>query len=334
MHPTHPPIRLALVGAGIFMRDAHVPSLLHLREDFEIVAVYSRSETSAAQLVQQLGIPARIYTDYATLLAAPDIDAVDIVLPIPSMALYVMQALASGKHVISEKPIAMDSATARTLIDTHQQQHGQVWMVAENWRYESAFVQAAELVRGGAIGTPLTCHWAIYAPNLPGSKYYGSAWREAGLVPGGYILDGGVHHVAALRLILGDLAEVSATLTQVAPYLPPADTISAYVRFQNGVIGTYFAGYGVAAPWPPYLYIVGDGGAIRIQRGEIEVNCGGTSEVIHPAKFDGVEKELAAFAAATREGVSHLNTPEEAYQDVVVIEALLQSAQSGRSIAV
>ncbi|RIK39879.1 MAG: hypothetical protein DCC55_16785 [Chloroflexi bacterium] len=327
-------IRLGLVGAGIFMHDAHVPSLLRLADQFEIVAVYSRSQASAARLAERLPQPVSIFTDYAALLADQAVEAVLIVLPIPVMPGYVAQALAAGKHVISEKPIAVDLDSARRLLDEYAGRGGQIWMVGENWRYESAFVQAAKLVRGGVIGAPVTCHWAAYTPVTPQSKYYGSAWRESGEVRGGYLLDGGVHHAAGLRMVVGEIVEVSATVRQVAAHLPPADTLAAQLRFANGAVGTYLATYAVAGPWPPYLYVVGEKGALRMQRGEIEITIGGKTEVQKCNKFDGVELELAAFAAAVHTGQPHANPPEEALRDLAVIDALLRSAASGRSLPV
>lgn len=327
------PVRIALVGAGIFMQDAHLPSLLRRRSELEIVAVYSRSAASAERLAQQLPAAVRIYTDYDALLADATIEAVDIVLPIPVMASHVAAALASGKHVISEKPIAIDSATALDLLAAYNQRvaiHAQqVWMVAENWRYESAFVRAAELIRSGAIGTPVTCYWAIHTTISPSSKYYGSAWRESGDLPGGYLLDGGVHHAAGFRLLVGEISSVNATIKQVAPHLPPADTIAAQLRFANGAIGVYLASFGVGAPFPPDLHVVGDAGALRMQRGEVEVTRAGKTETFPYPKYDGVEEELVAFAAAIRQQRPHVNTPEEGLRDLAVIEALLQSAADG-----
>jgi predicted dehydrogenase len=328
------PVRLALVGAGIFMRDAHVPSLLRQREHFEIVAVYSRSVESAAQLAVLLPGEPRIFTDFHELLADPTIEGVDVVLPIAAAQPYIVEALASGKHVISEKPIAVDSAAARELLNAYNQSTGPVWMVAENWRYESAFVEAAAVVRSGAIGQPLTCHWAIYAPILPGNKYYGSAWRESGQLPGGYLLDGGVHYAAGFRLLVGEIVAVSATVTQIAPHLPPADTISAHLRFANGAVGSYLASFGVAAPWPPHLYVVGTQGALRMQRGEVEVTRAGATRRITCEKYDGVEKELVAFAASIRTSAAHANGPEEAYRDLLVVEALLHSAATGQTVLI
>jgi predicted dehydrogenase len=330
--PTTQPVRLALVGAGIFAKDAHLPSLLRLSEHFRLTAVYSRSEATAAQLAQSIPYPVRVYTDYAVLLADPEIDAVDLVLPITAMPPFVTQTLASGKHLISEKPIATDLATGRELLAAYQQRAHQVWMVAENWRYETAFVQAAALVQAGEIGTPITCHLAAYTP-MQKSKYANSSWRQSGF-NGGQLLDGGVHHIAALRLIVGELAQVSAVTRQVSTLMLPVDTMSAHLHFANGALGAYLVSYAVGAPWAPNLYVVGDQGSLRVLRGEIEITNQRGTQTLQCAKFDGVEKELLAFAEAIRQGKPHTNSPEAALQDLAVIEALLQSAASGQTIRV
>jgi len=329
-----PPVRLALIGAGIFAKDAHVPSLLRLPDCFEIVAIYSRTATSASALAQTIPHPVKIYTDLTALLADADIEAVDIVLPIDAMPAAVTQALASGKHVISEKPIAGDVATGRRLLETYTRRDQQIWMVGENYRYEEAYLQAAALIRNGEIGRPITCHLMHYAPLSPNSKYYHSAWRRSGTFPGGYILDGGIHQVAALRLLLGEIASVSAVMTQVSPDMPPADTLSTTLRFANGVLGAYLASYAVGAPWPAQIHIVGEKGALRVVRGEIELTKQGSTQTIKYPAFDGVQKELAAFAAAIRTGAAHRNPPEEALRDLAVIEAMLQAAESGRTVDV
>lgn len=327
------PIRLALLGAGIFARDAHLPSLRKLSDRFEIVAVYSRTAATAQALATELGPAVTLYTDLADLLMAPDIDAVDVVLPIPVMPPIVAQALASGKHVISEKPLAPNVATCRQLLACYQRER-QVWMVAENWRYESAYVKAAELVKGGAIGQPVTCHMALYLPMPANSKYFNTQWRRTGEFAGGALLDGGVHHVAALRLVVGEITAVTALTAHASTTFATADTLSATLAFANGAVGSYLVTYATGAPWPGYLHVVGDQGALRVQRGEIELTQGAKTEVLKCEKFDGVEKELAAFATAILDGQPHLNTPEEGLQDVAVIEAMLRSAKSGMQVAV
>ena len=334
---TQKPIRLALIGAGIFARDAHLPSLLRHRDRFEIVALYSRTQASAQALAEQIPHPVEIYTQLDALLARPDIEAVDILLPITALPDAIRKTFAAGKHLLSEKPIAADVATGRALLAQHAHHPNPntlwpnaIWMVGENWRYEAAFMQAAELIRDGLIGTPLTCHWAHYTPITANSKYYHTRWRRNSSVPGGFILDGGVHHVAALRLILGEITQVSATTRQHSPDLPPADTVAATLTFANGVIGTYLATYATAAPWSPHLYIGGSAGSLRVQRKEIELTRDGKTEQITTAGFDGVEQELLAFADAIRHGTPHRNTPAEALRDLAVIEALLTAASTGQ----
>jgi predicted dehydrogenase len=135
------PIRLALIGAGIFARDAHVPALRTmgdpLGDRFEIVAVYSRTRATAEALLPLLPGKPDICTDLTTLLRRSDIEAVDVLLPIEALPAAVDMALAAGKHVVSEKPLAPDVASGRRLLNIYANHPQQVWMVAENVRFFS-----------------------------------------------------------------------------------------------------------------------------------------------------------------------------------------------------
>ena len=327
------PIRLALIGAGIFARTAHVPALLALPDRFTIAAVCSRRRSSAEALAADLPYPVEVCDDIDSLLARDDIEAVDLVLPIPILPDLIAAALRAGKHVISEKPATPDVATGQRLLDLFAQHSDQVWMVAENWRYEPAVVQAAQLVQMGEIGRPLVCHWAIHSDMTSDNPYYATAWRHEEEFPGGFLLDGGVHHIAALRLILGEIDAVSAISARNRPDLPPVDTLSATLRFENGAIGTHLVSYAAPAPWDSALHIVGDHGALRLHRGELSVTRAGRTDVIDLPDTSGIQLELAAFAAAVRDHQPHANTPHEGVQDVAVIEALMRAAESGERVS-
>ena len=326
--PAAKPIRIALAGAGIYARNAHLPALLEQREAFEVAAVYSRTAAAAQALAAQAGSAIPIFTDFQQLFDAPGIEAVDILLPIPVQADFVNAALRAGKHVISEKPIAPDSATARALIDLHRRTPGQAWMVGENWRYEEAFERAADLVRQGAIGRPLSCYWAQFSSLKPGNPYYATAWRRSGFA-GGLVLDGAVHLVAALRLVLGEIAQVTAATALFAADLPPVDSVAATLRFASGAIGALVVSYAAASPWGAPLTIVGERGSLRVQRGRVELTgADGAVEVIECGKLHGVQRELAAFAQAIRHGTPHRNPPEEALRDLEVIEQMVAPTQA------
>lgn len=329
----HKPIRLALIGAGIFARDVHVPALRTLENTFEIVAVYSRSQTNAAALASHLPGQVEATGDLPALLARDDIEAVDIILPIDVMPSVVERALRSDKHVISEKPIASDVATGQRLLELYRQNTGQIWVVGENWRYEEAFERAAAIIHGGEIGRTLLCHWVVYNPINPDNKYYATPWRRSGDFPGGFLLDVGVHHVAVLRWLLGEITQVSAVTRQLRADLPPADVLSATFQFESGLIGVYQATYAVNAPWPPALHITGEKGSLRVHRQDLEVTSGGVTQTIAITPHQGVKAELAAFAAAVRRAEAHRCPPEQALQDVAVIEAMLCSAEAGCQVS-
>src|SRR5215510_11649956 len=136
------PIRLGLIGAGIFARDAHVPSIKALGNAFDVVAIFSRTQSAAEGLNDLLPRKADVYTDITAMLNRDDIEAVDVVLPILAMPDVVAKALKVGKHVISEKPIAPTVEVAQALLSLYGNYPRLTWMVAENWRYEAAFIRA------------------------------------------------------------------------------------------------------------------------------------------------------------------------------------------------
>lgn len=323
------PIRLALIGAGLFARDAHIPAILTLGDLFKIVAVYSRTHENAALRAAEIPYPVEATNDLDALLARQDIEAFDIVLPIDVMPPILEKALASGKHVISEKPIAPDMTTGRRLIAGHTS--GSVWMVAENWRYEDTFLQAANIIKQGEIGRPKMASWSIHSPINP--KYYATEWRRAGGFPGGFLMDGGVHHVAALRLVLGEITRVNVFTALMRPDLKPIDTVCANLQFADGFLGSYSVNYGSSVFWTSGLMINGENGYLSAWRDAVTVNVRGETRTIKSNGVLTVNAELEAFAAAVRRGEPHRGMPIEGLRDVAVVEAILRAAETGQSIA-
>lgn len=324
------PVRIALIGAGAFVRKAHAPSLLELGESAQIAAIYSRTRASAETVADAIPYPVEIFTDIDALVADASIEAVDVALPIPMLAGVVSKALAAGKHVISEKPIASTVAEAEALIAGSRSYGDRVWMVGENWRYEEAFQAAAQMIRAGRIGQPLFCDLSLQLPVKADSPYSQSDWRHSGEVAGGFLLDGGVHHVAGLRVLLGEIESVCALTAAHRAALPPADTMGAALRFASGVVGTYLISYAVGSDLGiDTVHIGGSEGSLRVSRGELLLQREGESERQEFNVLISVREELAAFLAAVRDGAVHRNSPQEALQDLAVVEAMLKSAQTG-----
>lgn len=336
---TNTPIRIGLLGAGIFAREQHVPALL-ADGRFSIKAVYSRTEETAQKLVDLLrrpatsALPPDITQDQAELLARDDIDAVVIALPIQALPAAVRAALDSGKHILSEKPIAPTTEVGRDLLAAYAaRQTDQVWMVGENYRYEEAYIKAGELINEGAIGRVFLADWAVYIPLNESSKYYHTAWRHEAGIPGGFVLDGGVHHVAGMRAVLGEVASVTATTAHYRSDLTAPDTLTANLTFDSGALAAYSVTYAAGSPWYGNLQVVGEKGALRTSRVDaLELTVGGDMQSIPIAALQGVPGEVGAFADAILEGIPHRNTPEQALQDVAVVEAMLQAAATGEKV--
>ncbi|KAG8750380.1 hypothetical protein FRC14_000601 [Serendipita sp. 396] len=175
-----PPISVAILGAGIFARIAHLPAIHKLNDTYELKAIYSRSRSSASELAETaeslLSLPKdsiALYHDLGgqdadlnALLARRDIQAVIVVLPINSQPSIVIKSLDAGKHVISEKPIAPTVKEGITLIKTYESVYkpkGLVWRVAENFEAEPGLRAAGKAITDQKIGK--VCFWNLQVLN-------------------------------------------------------------------------------------------------------------------------------------------------------------------------
>ncbi|KAJ5257038.1 hypothetical protein N7478_013142 [Penicillium angulare] len=325
---------LAIIGSGLFAKEQHLPAV-KATKDLSLKAIYSRSLKSAQDLASTVsGID--LYSEdsgpgksYADLLARDDIKAVIIGLPILVQPAFIRQALLAGKHVLSEKPIAKDVAAARELLDWY---HANIdtqkvfWAVGENYRYLTKLLFAADKVRemGAVRNFRVNVHMMVKEDN----KYYLTAWRKTPEYQGGFLLDGGVHMVAGLRLILGGnekIATVSAHSQQQQKHLPPVDTVDAVVKTDSGATGVVSLSWG--SPFDDNIFeFACEKGMVRMHFDGVTVN--GQDHVI---EFDGkgVTPEIAEFAAAVSNmrPVAKRQSPEEALADLEVLEQMLQSGE-------
>lgn len=325
-------IKLGMIGAGLFARDAHAPALKNLSDQFDVVGVYSRTEESASALAGLFPNSPHVYTDMDQLLEDENIEAVNITLPIHLLPTAVEKAVRAGKHVISEKPVAPSVERGQALLETVRSLPDITWMVAENWRYDNTILQAAELLRSGAIGEPYVFHWAIHVTMDATNPYYHTGWRRDNSFDGGFILDGGVHHISALRTIFGNVSSVCAHIRQVRADLPPVDTLAASFEFESGLIGTYTITYAVGVDRKTYLHIIGSEGELQMQPGDLRLIKDGDVVVQDVLRTNSVQSELQAFANAIQRKEQPRSTPKEALQDVAVVEALLTSGRTGKHV--
>ena len=110
-------LRIGIIGCGGIANGKHMPSLKELN-DVEMVAFCDLILERAEQAAKEYGTQdAKVYTDYKELLADPTIDVVHVLTPNRSHSFITVDALEAGKHVMCEKPMAINSAEAKKMLD-------------------------------------------------------------------------------------------------------------------------------------------------------------------------------------------------------------------------
>ncbi|KXN87639.1 hypothetical protein AN958_08343 [Leucoagaricus sp. SymC.cos] len=351
---------VALLGAGIFAKEAHLPALATLGLSAPpLRAVYSRSEKSAQDLAQSAAVifnlPAlpRVYHDgdNSTNLDA-DISSVIVVLPITTQPAVIIKALAAGKHVISEKPVAKDVKTGLELIADYEANYkpkGLIWRIAENFEAEPGFRAVGAAIRAGKIGQVQSFKAVVVNYIDTESKWYKTPWRTVPDYQGGFLLDGGVHTIAALRVMLPHpLTHLSGFASLNKPYLAPHDTVHTIVQAGPVIKGT------AELTWasPTKSRPTSDGFVLSGTNGWVSVNlvskpdrtapvlCVSTHSVVKSSDGSegekeeiieeesiGVKAELESFFAAVggQDDGKGLGDPLAALGDVAFFQAALNS---------
>lgn len=169
-----------------------------------------------------------------------------IALPILAQPDAIKASLTAGKHVLSEKPIAADVAAAKELIRWKAANAPKlIWGVAESFRFMEQWSFAGAAV--AKLGRVLSFSANVSTLVEPGAKYYETAWRKTPQYQGGFLLDGGVHFVAGIQILLGPkdlLRKVAAFTALNQKHLPPVDTVNAVLRTDSGVVGSYANSFG------------------------------------------------------------------------------------------
>ena len=322
------PIKLGIIGCGIAAKKLHYPALKKLKDRFTITAVCNHTEKKAKEFSQMVGgVP---YTlDYRELLAMEDVEAVDIVLPIHLNRLVIADALKAGKHVIAEKPIAGNLSDALELVELAENSQ-QVAMIAENIRYRKVFQRVRELINSDAIGEVNSLSWDFYYKIDVRNEYARTEWRIDHKYEGGIITDAGVHNIAAIRLLFGDIASGSAMTWNVNPEIGRTDSIRMNFKTTSGLNGSFNMSASVEGYSENRLLIFGKSGTIIIEHDDIEVmNPEGKSFKESINDDGGFKAQFENFYDAMRNGGEVVSTFREAQKDIEVLLKAYISAESG-----
>ncbi len=194
------PVGIAVVGTG-FMATTHLEAYQRL-EQADLRYVVGRVAGSADEAAAKVGARPSVRLEDALDDAA--VDVVDLCVPTPLHCDLALAALQAGKHVIVEKPLALDLDSADRMIEAARQA-GRSLMVAHVVRFWPAYEHVAEVLRSGRLGAPLLAR--SYRLTSPPTW---ASWLADPQKTGGAAVDLGIHDLDILNLLFGSPRSVDA----------------------------------------------------------------------------------------------------------------------------
>lgn len=313
-------LRLGLIGTGVAARKLYLPAFQRLGDELEIVACANRTRKKAVQYARLAGIP-RVVDTAEELMKLPEVEAVLISLPIDAQPALVERVLAIGKPVISEKPMAPSVAEGKRLLKAVAKRSSP-WLVAENFAFMPALAKVRAWLDAGKLGEPrliesyqLTC---MNAKN----PYFHTAWRHSPKHVGGFVADGGVHMAHAVRRLLGSPEQVRNITAQFDPVLAPIDTAVAALRFGSGAVGTWTSCFS-AHYQGPMLRLYGSKATAELFWSHAILRNPKGKETVFRTEVDSFTAQFSHFCDVVKKGKALAYTPEEALQDLALIESIV-----------
>ncbi|MRX73888.1 gfo/Idh/MocA family oxidoreductase [Bacillus lacus] len=258
-------IRIGVIGCGSIAKHRHLPEYA-ANNEVEIVALCDKVEERAAELAKEYG--ARSYKDYEELLKSDDIDAVSVCTPNYLHAPISIAALAAGKHVLCEKPMAISEEEAQQMI-TAAENNNRKLMIAHNQRFVPSHVRAREIIESGEAGKIYSFRTSFGHGGPEGWSADGKdSWffkKEQAFI--GAMGDLGVHKTDLLRYLLGEeFTEVAALVETSAKKGSTVDDSAVCVlKTESGIIGTLAASWSYVAKEDNSTIIYGEKAILRLE---------------------------------------------------------------------
>lgn len=321
-------VRWGILGAGGVADRQMLPNTRDL-PNARLQAVMVRDLGRARKLAEKYGAP-RGYDRVGDLLADPEVDAVYVATPVNHHASQVIAAAEHGKHVLCEKPMALNVEQCREMIAACAA-HGVKLMVCFPMRFVPVHQRMREIVQGGELGE-------IVLARVQLAKWYPlapAAWRsDPAQAGGGVLMDLGSHLFDFLRFVVGEIQEVSAALSNRTFNLPVEDTAAVRIRFRNGGHGFLDTSFSVFHA-SNQIELYGTRGTLL--RGPAEVaprlfTAAGEqllpAEPVHPYRA-----EMEHFSRCILEDTEPLSTGGDGLRNVALIQAAYESARTGQAVA-
>lgn len=345
-------LSIGIIGAGA-IGGVHMDIFAKV-EGAKVTAVADAHLQAAQQRAGQYGIAA-VHADPWALLADESVDAVVIAVPNQFHAPYAIEALKRGKHVLLEKPMATDSASARSIAD-EAQRSGKVLMIAHQMRWKGLSRAVKEMVRRGDLGRIYLAKtgW-LRKKGIPG---WGSWFTRKEAAGGGPLIDIGVHMLDLSLYLMGNPQPQSvygSTYAEFGPnregigswgtpdwngYFNVEDLASALIKLDNGAtlsLDVSWAAHAAGLPEEPFLHLMGTKGGISIigERGTYITHRNNEVAESEITPWAGEEDRVLMarhFVDCVREGRQPDADATAGYTISRILDAIYESSRTGHEI--
>jgi len=321
-------VRWGVLGCARIAEKAFIPAVLRSRTG-SLQAIASRDPARAADWARRFGFP-RAHETYQDLVDDPAVDAVYNPLPNDLHAEWSIRALGAGKHVLCEKPMALNAPEVRAMIDAAES-HGALLAEGFMYKYHPQIGTTLELIRKGAIGEMRSLHSSFTFRFAPGGPNY--RWSAA--QGGGALYDVGCYTISVARLVFGAEPRAAVAAARIDPATSVDLTTAALLEFPGGRFAQCDASF--ESHFQSRLLAVGAEGTLRLERAfsakdfdvAVEIVRGDAKDEVKVPKADMFALMADDFGAAVL-GEAPLRFPaSDAWHNARAIDACFESIRTG-----
>lgn len=323
------PLRFGMVGAGAIAQS--YVEVFRGCEEARLAAVADVREEAARSTAEELECPP--YSSYEDMIAAEPLDAILVCTPPATHHDVCLHALERGVAVLCEKPLTLDVAAARRLLDEAARRRTMLTMAAK-FRYVEDVVRAKAIVASGILGE-LVLFENAFASRVDMSGRWNA---DPSLSGGGVIVDNGTHSVDIARYFLGAIVQVMAVEGKRVQALPVEDTAQIFLRSEGGVMGTVDLSWSLDKELASFITIYGSHGIVQIGWQRSRYRQLSSSDWVTFGegydKIDAMRRNVVNFARALRGEEELLITAEDALASVQVVETAYASLREDHWVRV
>jgi len=328
-HVVHKPTRFALVGVGR-IGTSHLEALSQV-ENAVLEAVVDPRRAAAEAVAEQKGV--RWFEDFKNAELLDMVDAVIICTPPNLHHEMARHFLASGKHVLCEKPLTISSSHAEELVRLAESGNLEL-MMASKFRYDDDIIKAKAILEAGILGRVVLYENTFCAKAMMKDRW--NASRE--IAGGGVLIDNGTHAVDIARYLLGPIQEVQAQNGIFAQGLEVEDTARLSFRTKAGVIGMIDLSWSINKEGDTFISVFGSEGTLCVGWKGASYKQDGNSRWVRFGegydKIGALRKQLENFVGTVSGTARPLITPEDALASVKAIETAYVSTRQNNWLTV